>query len=148
MARRKGKFYFRNERETLEYLGLKQVPGSGNGWIAKEDGENELALVQLKSTDSNSYTIKQLDIQQLEYHADVSHKVPIFLIQFLKQNRVYALLDVENIPEVYKALNFGEKPQKVLIEQVEPRGREKVKGSKNAREKFHEERRLKYGKGK
>ena len=80
MAKRKGKFYFRNEKETLESLGLKQVPGSGNGWIAKEDGENELALVQLKSTDANSYTIKQLDIQQLEYHADVSHKVTIFLI--------------------------------------------------------------------
>ncbi len=148
MAKRSGKFYFRNEKETLESLGLKQVPGSGNGWIAKEDGENELALVQLKSTDANSYTVKQLDVQQLEYHADVAHKVPVFLIQFLNQNRVYALLDVENIPEVYKALEFGEKPQKVLIEQVEVQGREKVKGSRSAREKFHEERRLKYVKGK
>lgn len=33
--KRSGKFYYRNERETLEALGFKQVPGSGNGWVAK-----------------------------------------------------------------------------------------------------------------
>ena len=53
--KRSGKFWYRNEKKTLEALGFKQIPGSGNGFAAKEDGENELALVQLKSTDSSSY---------------------------------------------------------------------------------------------
>ena len=55
--KRSGKFYYRNERETMEMLGMRQVPGSGNGWVAKEDGENEHLLCQLKSTDGNSIGI-------------------------------------------------------------------------------------------
>ena len=49
--KRTGKFYFRNEKEVLKSLGLTPTPQSGAGWVAKEDGENEIILAQLKSTD-------------------------------------------------------------------------------------------------
>lgn len=33
MPKRSGKFYSKNEKETLKNLGLKPVPFSGAGWI-------------------------------------------------------------------------------------------------------------------
>lgn len=33
MPKRNGKFYYKNEKQTLETFGFTQVPGSGNGWI-------------------------------------------------------------------------------------------------------------------
>lgn len=33
MPKRSGKFYYKNEKKTLEALGFEQVPGSGNGWV-------------------------------------------------------------------------------------------------------------------
>ena len=39
--KRSGKFYSKNEKETLKKLGLKPIAFSGAGWISKEDGESE-----------------------------------------------------------------------------------------------------------
>lgn len=147
--KRSGKFYYRNEKETLEKLGFVQVPGSGNGWIAKEDGENELALVQLKSTDSNLYTLKQFDMKQLEYHAQVEHKVPIFLIQFLQQDKVYAVVNVENLVELTEAIKEGSLKERMVVkDEVEVVGRKTVGTAKKAREEFHKEKEKEYGRRK
>lgn len=149
MTRRSGKFYSRNEKETLRKLGLTPAPLSGAGWIQKEDGENETTLVQLKSTDSSSYRIQMQDIKELEYHAQVSHKVPIFLIQFLKQDKIYAVVDIQYLTEAYKAIELDEVPENIVLEtkpvQVE---RKRVKSSSRAREELEAERVKKYGKRK
>lgn len=105
--KRSGKFYYRNEKETLETLGFKQVPGSGNGWIAKEDGESENTLVQLKSTESSSYTLQMLDLKKLEVHAETANKFPLFLVQFLKHDKIYAVVSVENIADLTQMLKTG-----------------------------------------
>lgn len=125
------------------------MPGSGNGWIAKEDGENELALVQLKSTDSNLYTLKQFDMKQLEYHAQVEHKVPIFLIQFLQQDKVYAVVNVENLVELTEAIKEGSLKERMVVkDEVEVVGRKTVGTAKKAREEFHKEKEKEYGRRK
>lgn len=150
--RRTGKFYSKNEKETLTKLGLVPAPQSGAGWIIKEDGENENVMVQLKSTDSQSYRIDMLDIKKLEYHAEVSHKIPIFLIQFLKQDKIYALIEVENLEDANSVLK--EKEQKrneysvdtFLEEPV--KNKKIIKSSKKAKEKFYKERSENYGKRK
>ena len=36
--KRSGKFYSKNEKETLKKLGLKPIAFSGAGWIDKEAG--------------------------------------------------------------------------------------------------------------
>ena len=147
--RRSGKFYSRNEKETLSKLGLKPAPMSGAGWIVKEDGENEVAMVQLKSTDSSSYRLDMLDMKKLEYHADVSNKVPIFLVQFLKQDKIYAIIDVDNIQDLFKALKTNEAPKRIVLkndEEVEERT--KIKSSSKARNQFFKERSEKFGKRK
>lgn len=90
--KRSGKDWFRNEAEVMELLGLKQVPGSGSSWVAREDGENEHVLCQLKSTDAQSIRVQLQDIHELQVHAAVSHKVPVFAVQFRGSNEVFLLV--------------------------------------------------------
>lgn len=115
MPKRSGKFYSQNEKRTLKALGLTPAPASGAGWVVKEDGENETLMVQLKSTDSLSYRLSRLDMKKLEFHADVSHKVPVFLIQFLKDDRLYAIVDVKNIDDLFYGLK-GIKPNTTSVD--------------------------------
>lgn len=107
--KRSGKFYSQNEKRTLKKLGLIPAPASGAGWVVKEDGENEILMVQLKSTDSLSYRVSRLDMKKLEFHANVSNKVPVFLVQFLKDDRIYAIVDVADIDNLFYGLK-GIKP--------------------------------------
>lgn len=145
--KRSGKFYSRNEKETLLSLGLKPAPMSGAGWIVKEDGENEVVMVQLKSTDSSSYRLDLLDMKKLEYHADVSKKLPVFLIQFLKADKIYAVVDINSLDELGKAFKTGKAGKKIVIEDNEEMEvkRKVIKSSKKSREKFFKERGEKFG---
>lgn len=145
--KRTGKFYSRNEKETLSRLGLKPSPMSGAGWVIKEDGENDIVMVQLKSTDSSSYRLDLLDLTKLEYHADISRKVPIFLIQYLKTGKIYVVVDIDNIKELGEALDTGKVKEKMVIKDIESTVEKKVvKTSKKSREQFFKERGEKFGK--
>lgn len=149
MRKRSGKFYSNNEKKTLESLGFVPSPMSGAGWIVKEDGENDVAMVQLKSTDSSSYRLDILDMKKLEYHAYVSNKVPIFLVQFLKQNKVYAIVDVSNIDDLFEAFNCNKKPEYQKITKIENKNERKmIRSSKKSRDEFMKERNDKYTKRK
>lgn len=153
MAKRSGKFYYQNEREVLERLGLRQVPGSGNGWVQKEDGESEDILCQLKSTDAQSIRVQKLDIEKLEYHAMVSHRLPVFAINFISDNSTYLLVSPESLLEVAEYLETGNKPQSVdeglRIDSVASQGHHRVIGSgAEARIQLENERKAKWQKGK
>lgn len=151
--KRSGKFYSRNEKETLKKLGLTPAPQSGAGWVVKEDGENETTMVQLKSTDAQSYRLNMFDMKQLEYHASVSNKIPIFLVQFLKQDRIYAIIPIEEIPYISSCLKTdGKQVQQHQVEKLEVEESEvikrTVKASKKARDQFFKERSETFGKRK
>lgn len=149
MRKRSGKFYSNNEKKTLESLGFVPSPMSGAGWIVKEDGENDVAMVQLKSTDSSSYRLDILDMKKLEYHAYVSNKIPIFLVQFLKQDKVYAIVDVSNIDDLFEAFNCNKKPEYQKITKIENKNERKmIRSSKKSRDEFMKERNDKYTKRK
>lgn len=109
MSKRSGKFYRKNEAEVMKQLGLEPTPNSGSGWVVKEDGQNEDVICQLKSTDAKSIRIDQKDIETLEYNALVSHKVPVFAIQFLNTNEVFLLIRPENLQDV-SGLIVNKKP--------------------------------------
>ena len=146
---RNGKFWFNNEKKVMRALGFEPTKGSGSGWIDKEDGESEFAIAQLKSTDSDSYRINYLDLQKLEYHASVSHKLPVFIVEFLNRG-TYILVNVsdfENLkdiclgdasrqecipPHTYDVICSGESDVIALPKHI--------KSSKNGRDKFHKER--------
>ena len=147
--KRSGKFYYKNERETLEALGFKQVPGSGNGWVAKEDGESDNTLVQLKSTESASYAVSLLDLKKLEIHAEIEHKFPLFLIQFLKQNKIYAVVSLENLDDLNSMIKTGKvKERSVEIVEDTTVKRKRISSSSNAVNTYRKEQENKWQKKK
>lgn len=113
--KRSGKFYRKNEREVMKSLGFEPTPNSGSGWIVKEDGQNEDAICQLKSTDAKSIRIDQKDIEILEYNALVSHKIPVFAIQFLNTNEVFLLVRPEHLKDVVRVVK-SEKPRDTQLD--------------------------------
>ncbi len=138
---KKVKFWFKNEKEVMKQLGFRPVKGSGSGWIEKEDGESEVALAQLKSTEAESYRLNYLDIEKLEYHASVSHKLPVFIIEFLHRG-TYLLFNVNDLGDLHQFLIDGKLDLKEEVIEHEEGSviREKVESSKVSREKFYKER--------
>lgn len=150
--KRTQKWYLKNEEEVMRELGLTPTKGSGSGWVEKEDGYNDHILCQLKSTDKESYRIKQLDIEKLEYNAIVSRKTPVFIIQFLNKDTRYALMAIEDIPTIAEYMKTGKTRKdtdspivfvedgttldEVGVKRVE-RHEMKVKSSSKAREAFY-----------
>lgn len=156
MAKRSGKFYRKNEAEVMKALGLEPTPGSGCGWVIKEDGQNDNVVCQLKSTDAQSISVKKLDIDKLEHNALVEKKLPVFAIQFLQSNEVFLLVRPEHLQEVSEYIDTGEvqtlndflgiDSTNVTESISEPlsKGRNIVKSSSSAREMFMRERMEKY----
>lgn len=160
--KRSGKFYRKNEAEVMRSLGLEPTPNSGSGWIVKEDGQSEDVICQLKSTDAMSIKINLKDIETLEYNALVSHKIPVFAIQFLCNNQTYLLVKPEDLQDV-SGLIVGNKPDNSRYETLgientglggpsngvkeKPKGNRKIiKSSKSSRESFNREHEKKFQK--
>ena len=106
--KRTGKFYRKNEAEVMKQLGLTPTKNSGSGPLEKEDGYNNTLICQLKSTDAESISIKQKDLHTLEYNAVVSHKTPVFAIQFLNTGEVWLIAKPDDFPLVCKGLEGNE----------------------------------------
>jgi len=98
----------------MKMLGLTPTIASGSKWVEKEDGYNDEVLAQLKSTEHGSFRITMDDLKKLEYHAMVEHKAPVFLIDFIKPDRLYLVVEVNNIQEVYNHL-FSNKDSAVRV---------------------------------
>ena len=151
--KRSGKFYRRNEREVMEQLGLKPTINSGSGWIEKEDGQSEDLICQLKSTDANSIKVDKKDLDTLNHNAVVSHKLPVFAIQFLKSNEIYLILSPDNLKDIAKYLKTGIIETGLidldLTESKELKKKNKtIKSSIRSREEYNKEVENKFKKGK
>lgn len=133
----------------MNKYGLKPTINSGAGWIQKEDGENADILCQLKSTNADSIKINLLDIHKLIYHADISHKIPLFMVQFLSQNEEYVLMRIEDVQSLFTAFqragvyNYttqAENAAESLVDPLESVSEISVKSDPKAREKYYKER--------
>lgn len=109
MSKRSIKFYRKNEAEVMERMGLKPTKNSGAGWIEKCDGQNEQYICELKSTDRDSFSVKQSVLHTLEYHASVAHKTPLFAFQFLNKNEVWVAIKED---EFRAYMDFKEQQKK------------------------------------
>lgn len=155
---RSGKFYRKNEAEVMQQLGLQPTKNSGSGWVEKEDGQSEEIICQLKSTDAQSIKINKKDLDTLQYNATVSHKLPVFAVQFLSSNEVYVLIKPEMLTEVAQYLKTGEVSDEVkymfagidlsTYEDTTTVGGRVIKSSSGAREEFNKEHEKKFKKGK
>lgn len=140
--RRSGKDWFRNEREVMCQLGLVQVPGSGSSWVAREDGENDGVLCQLKSTDKGSIRVQLQDIHELQVHALTSHKLPVFAIQFRESNEVFLLVSPTDLQLAAEYLEDPRKPreEEVVVDLDDTwKPKQVIASAKRAREKFQKE---------
>ena len=157
--KRSGKFYRNNEAQVMKSLGLTPTKNSGSGWIEKEDGQSEHVICQLKSTDANSIKVNKKDLDVLSYNAAVTHKIPVFAIQFLQSNEVYLIVKPEVLCDAAKYIETGEydSGQSQLefmgidlseLEDTTTSPKRVIKSSSNARDKFHEERDKKFQKEK
>lgn len=157
MMKRSGKFYRKNEAEVMESLGLKPTKNSGSGWIEKEDGQNEKVICQLKSTDAESIRLHKKDFDVLNYNAAVTHKLPVFAIQFIQSNEVYLLVKPELLQEVSQYIETGEYTDKNTFvgvdlteheEMTTKKNKRVIKSSSSARERFAKENEKKFRKEK
>lgn len=152
--KRSGKFYRKNEKEVMESLGLKATYNSGSSWIEKEDGQNDYLICQLKSTDAQSIKVNQKDIRILEHNAAVTHKLPVFAIQFLNTNEVWLMAKPEDFVDVAEFINTGKvKNQNDIVCNVDEKEvdytlTKKIKSSMQAREEYKKEQMKKYDKTK
>ena len=155
--KRSGKFYRKNEAEIMKYLGLEPTPNSGSGPVWKEDGQSENIICQLKSTDAQSIRINKKDIDTLLYNASISHKLPVFAVQFLQSNEVYVLVKPEMLCEVAEYIDTGEYESSsdfigIDLDEHEEvatiKPKKVIKSSSNAREEFNKENERKFEKEK
>lgn len=154
--KRSGKFYRRNESDVMQMLGLHPTKNSGSGWIEKEDGQSENVICQLKSTDAQSIKVNKKDLDTLQYNAAVSHKLPVFAIQYISSNEVYLVLKPEALSEVAEYLKTGEYRTGAVQEFIGidlseredmlATPRRTIKSSSVARDAFNEENASKYRK--
>lgn len=154
--RRSGKFYRKNETDVMLRLGLQPTKNSGSGWIEKEDGQSEHVICQLKSTDAASIKVSKQDLDTLQYNAAVSHKLPVFAIQFLASDEVYLVLKPELLSELAQYIATGQTSGSVhewlgtdanVTDAVSVPIRT-IRSSSSARDAFHEENEKRYKKGK
>lgn len=139
---KKVKFWFKNEKEVMRSLGFEPVKGSGSGWIHKEDGESEFALAQLKSTEAESYKLNYLDLEKLEYHASVSHKLPVFVVQFLNRG-TYVMINVNDLDKfdcLIKDKQIKDEGSCLNVTDIGTGKTTKISSSSKARETFYKER--------
>ena len=150
--KRSGKWYRKNEADVMRRLGLEPTKNSGSGWVEKEDGQSEDIICQLKSTDSSSIRVLKQDLDTLQHNAYVSHKLPVFAIQFLQSDEVYLVLKPDALEDVAKYLRTGElsmvnKFDLDVVDHVPVRGPTKtIKSSSSAREAIAKEREARYKK--
>lgn len=146
--KRSGKFYRNNEASVMKRLGFTPTPNSGSGWIVKEDGENEDIVCQLKSTDASSIRVYKKDMDTLVYHALVSHKLPLFVIQFLQSNEVYFLVRPIDLYDIAQSMFGGEKVNREQllcdidvsgIDEISVVSKKCIKSSSDARRTFIDE---------
>jgi len=79
----------RQEAETAERYGGRTQPGSGSGWLHRNDVRSEEFLIENKRTDNErSITIKADDLRQLRINATRLDKVAIMEIYLGGHNYV------------------------------------------------------------
>ncbi len=121
MDKRTTKFYRRNESEVMKKLGFRPTKNSGSGWIEKEDGISEHCICQLKSTDKNSISIKQNDLNSLALNSIVSHKIPVFAIQFLNNDDIWIMVRPEDIYDIKDIISDKYKEKYTKHIDIEPK---------------------------
>lgn len=138
MNKRTTKWYRKNEEEVIKRLGLKPTRNSGATWIEKADGQNDNYICELKSTDKESFSIKQSVLHRLEAQAIEAHKLPLFAFQFINTDEVWVAVKESDI-EAIRSLVQGKEKQNFFDFDIDKEEQNKytiVVSSRNAGKTF------------
>jgi hypothetical protein len=81
----------RQEKDTAKYYGGRTQPGSGSGWVHRNDVRSKRFLIENKRTDNErSITIKADDLRQLRINATRSDVIGI--MEFYLGGHNYVIL--------------------------------------------------------
>ena len=85
------------QRTAQTYRGSRQ-PGSGAGWVRKNDVRSDQFLFENKLTQAKSYSFKKMDMVELTERAILEDRIPVFQID-ISGNR-YILLNEDDFIEL------------------------------------------------
>jgi hypothetical protein len=90
----------RQERALArEVLGSVNA-GSGNGWVRKGDVRSERELWECKITSAKSFSLKYDDLRKVFEQAIVDGRIPIFMVEFMKQGESFVVLTKDDYMEM------------------------------------------------
>lgn len=81
------------EKDTAARYAGRVTPGSGNGWVAKNDIRTETESIECKTTAAASYTLKYMDLWKAYKTALMDGRRMVFEIQFEKRGRFVILAE-------------------------------------------------------
>lgn len=88
----------RQEKRIAKAIGGLNVPASGAFWSRKGDVRSDDLLVEAKTTDHASYSIKKQIWEKIRREALSDGRIPVLAIQI--QNRNLVVLDEEDFLEL------------------------------------------------
>lgn len=97
----------RQERSLAKQLGGSVNAGSGNGWVRKGDVRSDKELWECKITSSKSYSLKYEELRKVYEQALMDGRIPIFLVEFMKQGESFVVLTKDDYMEMREAY-FGD----------------------------------------
>jgi hypothetical protein len=76
----------RQEKDLAERYDGKRSPGSGNGWIHKNDVRNDTFSFEAKTTEKRQYPLKLDELKLAEQYALLSGREMVFVIEMGGRN--------------------------------------------------------------
>lgn len=71
----------KQEKRLAEHYGGRRTPGSGNGWVKKNDVRSPDLSIEAKTTAKKQFTLKADDLERGERHALLDGRDFVFVIE-------------------------------------------------------------------
>lgn len=84
------------ERKDQKRFGAKGTPRSGGLWFAKGDNKTKSFLIENKSTDKQSFSVKLKTFQKIEKEAIYEGRIPLLSISIGDDKRELVVLAIED----------------------------------------------------
>ncbi len=107
----------RQERGLAKELGGSVNAGSGNGWVRKGDVRSDKELWECKITSAKSFSLKYDDLRKVFEQAIIDGRIPIFMVEFMKQGESFVVLTKDDYMEMREAY-FGNEAENQFPEVV------------------------------
>lgn len=90
----------RQERALAREVSGSVNAGSGNGWVRKGDVRSDKELWECKITSAKSFSLKYDDLRKVFEQAIMDGRIPIFMVEFMKQGESFVVLTKDDYMEM------------------------------------------------